>query len=161
MPGWTRAQVLAWLTIKSRSHVALFDGAMTGTVGSQFPNGYVQEDLIALEVSKGRQALRSSLSSAFEELETAWERLPDQLWDNQGITTAGPRSMTETVARHLRDVEVHHVDLDVGYAPCDWPEEFVRVELPKRVRDLERRAEPTALLAWLLGRSAAPELGPW
>jgi len=68
--------------------------------------------------------------------------------------------MTEIVTRHLRDLEVHHVDLDAGYTPSDWPAEFVEFELAKRLRDLDRRADRAALLAWLLGRCPAPELGP-
>ena len=69
--------------------------------------------------------------------------------------------MKEFVERHLRDVFVHHVDLDVGYRPRDWPSAFVNIELPKRLRDLPGRAESHDLLAWLLGRTAAPELAPW
>lgn len=161
LPGWSRADVLAWLALKSRSHVELFDGARDGAVRSQFPEGFDQEAMIHNEVSKGAVALRSNLGSALQELEAAWEALPDHLWDSEGVTTAGSRSMKEVVARHLRDVEVHHVDLDFGYAPTDWPAEFVTVELAKRVRDLEHRTDPTALLAWLLGRRPAPELGPW
>jgi maleylpyruvate isomerase len=102
-----------------------------------------------------------TLTTALGELEAAWDRLPDHPWTAEGITTAGRRSMTEIVARHLRDVEVHHVDLDVGYAPSDWPAEFVELELAKRLRDLDRRADRAALLAWLLNRCPAPELGPW
>jgi len=30
----------------------------------------------------------------------------------------------------LREVEVHHVDLDLGYQPADWPAEYVAWELP-------------------------------
>lgn len=69
--------------------------------------------------------------------------------------------MIEFVERHLRDVFVHHVDLDSGYEPSDWPTAFVSRELPKRLHDLPDRAEPSALLAWLLGRTRAPGLGPW
>lgn len=161
LPGWSRARVVAWLALKSRSHVGLFAGAKVGAVSSQFPDGFAQAESIDREVSKGVRALRTNLASSFEELEAAWEALPDHLWDGHAITTAGPRAMTEVLARHLRDVEVHHVDLDVGYAPSDWPEEFLSVELPKRLRDLQHRTEPWGLLAWLLGRGTAPQLGPW
>ena len=69
--------------------------------------------------------------------------------------------MTEFVERHLRDVFVHHADLDVGYGPRNWPAAFVTKELPKRLQDLPGRADPSDILAWLLGRSTAPELAPW
>ncbi|MEO8695079.1 MAG: hypothetical protein ABI658_16245 [Acidimicrobiales bacterium] len=69
--------------------------------------------------------------------------------------------MVEIAAHHLRNVEVHHVDLDIGYQPRDWPEFFIEAELAKRLRALPDRANHADLLAWLLGRSPAPELGPW
>ena len=69
--------------------------------------------------------------------------------------------MAEIVTHHLRDVEVHHVDLDLGYRPSDWPAKFVEGELAKRLRALPDRADHADLLAWLLGRAPAPELGPW
>jgi maleylpyruvate isomerase len=161
LPGWTRADVVAWLALKSRSHVHIFDGAMLGEVRSQFPDGYDQPAEVREEAARTPVELRANLTGALDRLEGAWARLPDDLWTSEGVTTAGTRVMTEIVARHLRDVEAHHVDLDVGYEPSDWPTQFVELELAKRLRDLPGRADPSALLAWLLGRGSAPELGPW
>jgi len=80
----------------------------------------------------------------------------------QGIMTADPRTMVEILAHHLRNVEVHHVDLDIGYGISAWPAAFVAGELSKRLRALPHRADHAELLAWLLGRAPAPHLaGPW
>jgi maleylpyruvate isomerase len=161
LPGWSRGDVVAWLALKSRSHAYVLDGAMVGEVRSQFPDDYDQPSTVRREACLGATHLRAALTAALSELEAAWDRLPDHLWTSAGITTAGQRSMAEIVARHLRDLEVHHVDLDAGYTPSDWPAEFVELELAKRLRDLDRRADRATLLAWLLGRCPAPELGPW
>ena len=75
--------------------------------------------------------------------------------------TSGPRSMAEIVTHHLRNVEVHHVDLDIGYRFEDWLSTFVEGELTKRLRDLPDRSSHAALLAWLLDRADAPDLAPW
>ena len=97
-----------------------------------------------------------------ELLEAAWTALDDAHWDRQGIMMAGPRTMVEIVGHHLRNIEVHHVDLDVGHRPSDWPSILVESELPKRLRALPDRAGHAELLAWLIGRGPAPELvGPW
>jgi maleylpyruvate isomerase len=105
--------------------------------------------------------LHSDLEQSFELLEHAWDALDDWLWDQQGVMTAGPRTMAEIVSHHLRNVEVHHVDLGIGYGAPDWPPEFVEGELDKRLGGLPDRADHADLLAWLLGRAPAPELGPW
>jgi maleylpyruvate isomerase len=60
-----------------------------------------------------------------------------------------------------REVELHHVDLGLGYTPADWPDEFVHLVLPEMIDGLARRADHRALLAWLSGRGRVPELGPW
>lgn len=65
-----------------------------------------------------------------------------------------------------RELEIHHVDLGVGYTPADWPHVFVEstlaTELPAlarldqevRVPDLQRHE----ILAWLVGRSSRDDL---
>ena len=46
---------------------------------------------------------------------------------------AGPRTMAEIIGHHLRNIEVHHVDLDIGHHPSDWPSILVEGELRKRL----------------------------
>ncbi len=78
------------------------------------------------------------------------------------MMAAGPRTMAEIAAHHLRNVEVHYVDLDIGHRPSDWPSILVEGELSKRLRSFPDRADHAEILAWLLGRAPAPELtGPW
>ena len=162
LPGWSRARVIAHLAHKSRSHVLVIEAARAGSLGNQYPDG---QDVADVESEAWSQRptdeLVGLLVDGFAALEDAWAQTPDDAWTRRGISSAGPRSMLEFVERHMRDVFVHHVDLAIGYRPSDWPLVFVNTELPKRLRDLRTRAEPSALLAWLLGRTAAPELSGW
>jgi maleylpyruvate isomerase len=162
LPGWTRGHVLTHLAHKTATHIWLFEGAYVDEVRDQYPHGLVRAQA-DVEANAGRSAaeLRSELIASFAGLEAAWGELPDSCWDREGICVPGPRSMRQIVDRHLRDVEVHHVDLDIGYGPTDWPDVFVEGELAKRIADLPDRASRAALLAWLLGRAEAPALGPW
>jgi maleylpyruvate isomerase len=106
--------------------------------------------------------LIADLADAFATLESAWHHLDDDRWDRQGIMTAGPRTMSEILGHHLRNVEVHHLDLDIGYEVSEWPGILVEGELAKRLQALPDRADHAELLAWLIGRAPAPELvGPW
>lgn len=162
LPGWPRARVIAHLAHKSWSHVAVFEGAIVGDVRAQYPHGQAAaEGETAAWSLRTAAELHELLREGFAALERSWARLPDEAWLRRGVSSAGERSMNEFVDRHLRDVFVHHVDLGVGYGPHDWPPAFVNIELPKRLRDLPGRAEPHAVLAWLLGRSPAPELTAW
>jgi maleylpyruvate isomerase len=161
LPGWSRGHVITHLANKTKTHIWLFGGPPVGEVRRQHPEGYQQEPDIEAGAHRSATELRSDLMLSFEGLEAAWDALRDGLWDHKGIVTPGPRSMAEIVFRHVRDVETHHVDLDLGYHTSDWPKSYVEGELNKRLRALPDRADHADLLAWLLGRSAAPELSPW
>lgn len=162
LPGWSRARVIAHLAHKSWSHVAVFEGAVVDEVRPQYPEGQVAAEA-ETEVwsQRSAEALLECLRDGFAALERSWDRLSDEGWVRRGTSSAGDRSMKEFVERHLRDVFVHHVDLDVGYGPRDWPAAFVSTELPKRLRDLPGRANSHDILAWLLGRTPPPKLAPW
>lgn len=162
LPGWNRARVIAHLAHKSRSHVNVFAGARTDELPDQYPDGQGVADAETIAWSQlPAQELFRQLADSFASLEAAWAELPNDRWTSRGTSSAGRRTMIEFVERHMRDVFVHYVDLDVGYHPADWPAIFVSTELPKRLRDLPERTEPALLLAWLFGRAPSPELGPW
>ncbi|HUQ39516.1 MAG TPA: maleylpyruvate isomerase N-terminal domain-containing protein [Acidimicrobiales bacterium] len=162
LPGWDRARVLAHLAHKSHSHVSVFTGAAAGEQRSQYPSGQAAaEGETAAWSQRPADELCDLVAEGFASLERAWAAMPDQAWSRTATSSAGERAMTGFVDRHLRDLFVHHVDLDIGYVADDWPALFVSTELAKRIRDLSGRAAPHTLLAWLLGRAGAPQLGPW
>ena len=161
LPGYSRGHVVAHVINKTTAHVSLFGGALVGETRRLHPDGYDPDRAAQVGATRSALELCAELKRSFEQLETAWETLDDGMWDRQGIMTAGPRTMAEIVTHHLRNVEVHHVDLDIGYRPSDWCALFVEIELAKRMRALPDRAEHAALLAWLVGRAPAPDLDPW
>ncbi|WP_456786083.1 maleylpyruvate isomerase N-terminal domain-containing protein [Cellulomonas sp. P5_C5] len=162
LPCYSRGHVVTHIANKARAHVVLLEGASVGEVRWVHPDGYDVDQ--AAEVGAGRPAaeLRADLVDSLQLLEAAWAALEEAHWDRQGIMAAGPRTMVEIIGHHLRNVEVHHVDLEIGHHPSDWPSILVEVELPKRLHALPDRASHAELLAWLLGRAPAPDLvGPW
>jgi maleylpyruvate isomerase len=161
LPDWSRGHVLTHLARNADSHVGMFEGAAAGEVRPQYPS--VEHRRADIEAGAGRSAaaLRDDLHASCARLEAAWHALPDDRWGREGITVAGPRSMTELVFRRLREIEVHHVDLGVGYSPADWSPAYVDGELRRRLPGLPDRADHGALVWWLMGRGDAPNLGPW
>ena len=146
---------------KTLAHIALFGGPAAGEIRRLHPEGHDADAAADEGATRTAHAFRADLAAALDGLETAWLSLGEEQWDHGAIMTAGPRTLAETVSHHLRNVEVHHVDLDVGYGPRDWPPEFLEGELAKRLRGLPERADHAELLAWLLDRAPAPPLGPW
>jgi maleylpyruvate isomerase len=162
LPRYSRGHVVTHIANKARAHVLIIGGPAAGEVRRLHPKGYDPDLAADSGASRTAANLRSDLAQAFDLLEGAWDALEDALWDRQGTMMAGPRSMAEIVGHHLRNVEVHHVDLDIGYHPSDWPEIFIERELARRIRSFPDRAEHAEILAWFLGRGPAPALkGPW
>jgi maleylpyruvate isomerase len=162
LPRYSRGHVVTHIANKSKAHVLIFGGPAAGEIRQLHPDGYDPDLAADLGASRSAAELRSDLAQCFSLLEATWDALDDILWDRQGIMAAGARTMAEIVAHHLRNVEVHHVDLDIGHRPSDWPPILVEGELSKRLRSFPDRADHAEILAWLLGRAPAPELtGPW
>lgn len=162
LPRYSRGHVITHLANKTRAQAVIFGGPAAGEIRRLHPDGYDPD--LAADAGAGRTAaeLGADLAQAFVLLEAAWDALDDTMWDRLGIMMAGPRTMAEVVTHHLRNVEVHHVDLDIGYRPADWPPILVEGELAKRLRSFPDRVDHADLLAWLLGRAPAPELqGSW
>ncbi|NKE10618.1 MULTISPECIES: hypothetical protein [Kocuria] len=71
-------------------------------------------------------------------------------------------------AHRLREIEMHHADLGIGYSPHDWPEAYVAWDLQNLLATVTQRLtsqdDARSLLAWLAGRgdvSSTWTLEPW
>jgi maleylpyruvate isomerase len=161
LPGWDRAHVLAHLARNADSHVWLFEGAMRGEARQQYPVEGMRERDIESSSAQSKDELLRDLKSSCHALEVAWDELDDDLWESFQNVGPGPRTMSDIAFRRLREVEIHHVDLDVEYSSSDWPDLYVEEELRRQVLNLPHRADHAALVEWLVGRHEVPELGPW
>src|SRR5215475_499215 len=184
LPGWSRGHVLTHLARNADGLRNLLIWARTGVVTPQYPSFQVRNEEI--EAGAGRPA--RELVVDFADSATAFGAeaalLRDGDWgaEVQGVR-GGAHPAWYTLWRRLSELEIHHVDLDAGYRPVDWPGDFVTECLPKIARDFstsecaaallrasddgsEHRIGPPeqeatvtisgpshALLAWLLGRS--------
>jgi len=162
LPGYSRGHLITHIANKARAHVALFEGAVVGETRAVHPSGYDADRAASAGAHRSARELRADLTASLRLLEAIWDELEEPQWHHQAIMMAGPRTMVEVVGQHLRNVEVHHVDLDIAYGPADWPAVFVAAELTKRLRQLPDRTNHADLLAWLVNRGPVPDLvGPW
>ncbi|MDA0638335.1 maleylpyruvate isomerase family mycothiol-dependent enzyme [Nonomuraea sp. MCN248] len=130
LPGWTRGHVLAHLARNADSHVNLLTWARTGMRTPQYPS---QEDREAgIEAGAGRPAAEHvvDLRDSAARLDRAVRTLPEEAWRSPVGGLRPPyHPAWYCLVRRLREVGVHHVDLNAGYGPADWPESFVSREL--------------------------------
>ena len=161
LPGWTRAHLISHLARNADSHTWVLEGARIGEVRDQYPRPGMREADIEAGAGRDAAALLDDLRSASARLEAAWAAMPDDAWARECRMSAGVLPAEELPFRRLREVEVHHVDLGLGYSPAEWPAAYVDGELARSLPRLQARADGAPLAAWLLGRGPAPDLTSW
>ena len=165
LPGWTKGHVLTHLINSGDGHARMFDGAEHAEIAAQYPAG-VEGRAADIEAGAPRPATeqRDALRRSVWHLEGRWA---GSNWQGSGIAPGGLEvAIVDLPFLRLREVAIHHVDLDIGYEFEDLPDEYVRQELrrlgmrwaarqPMGLTQLPAAAlqlQPPARLAWLAGR---------
>jgi maleylpyruvate isomerase len=160
LPGWSVGHVLTHLARNADSLVWRLDGAARGEVRDQYPGG-LSRRAADIEVGAGRPAaeLVADVASSAA-VERAMAELSPAAWDAPSRTSRGViESSRDAVLSRWREVVVHHGDL--GFASVPLPSPLVEAWLPRELPFLADRADPRALLTWIIGRGPAPVLNPW
>lgn len=163
LPGWTRAHVLGHLVGNAESVTRRLSAAAEGQLVDQYPGGIQGreqeiEDRSKLSAKRLIEDLRQS-AAAVDSLFTSY---PDNAWGNPIRAADGPdRPARDVVFTRCCEVEIHHVDLQLGYQVQNWPTSLIERLLPETVANLADRTDAAGLLGWLLGRAPAPMLAPW
>ena len=126
LPGWNRAEVLTHLARNADGTTRMVEAAARGEVAAQYPGGVEER---AADIAAGRDehvsALLADLRGSHDRMMEAFAALPPDAWDRVGRAISGDRTMRAALWSRWREVEIHHVDLAVGYEPSDWPVPFV------------------------------------
>ncbi|WP_127934377.1 maleylpyruvate isomerase family mycothiol-dependent enzyme [Nonomuraea polychroma] len=130
LPGWTRGHVLAHLAQNADSHLNLLTWAKTGVRTPQYASYAARAARIEAAATRPAAQLVADVQDGAARLAAAVRDLPEQAWSAQveGMRPP-PHPAWYLLVRRLREVGFHHVDLDAGYGPADWPEPFVNREL--------------------------------
>ena len=140
LPGWSRAEVLTHLARNADGGRGLAQAAARGEVGLQYPGGAEQRAAgIAAGRGAGAVSLLADLRRSCDALMESWTQLPDDAWSCVGRSLGGIRTMSEWVWSRWREVEVHHVDLGLGYSAAEWPIAFVSRGLDDAFGELNSR----------------------
>jgi maleylpyruvate isomerase len=155
LPDWTRGHVLTHLARNADGAVNLLTWARTGVATPQYASREGREEDIIAGADRPAGEQLADLSAASQRLAAAVAEMPPAAWANVVRWTSGPEAPAARVMwSRLREVEIHHVDLDAGYTPADWPEAFTLRMLRSLARDFGRRDDGPRLVV------RAPEVGP-
>lgn len=126
LPGWSRAEVVTHLARNADSHRRMCEGAMRGEVVTQYEGG-LESRAADIAAGRGRPAaeLVADLAQSIEWLHETWQAMDDEAWAGTLGFTLGDRPAVQGPWWRSFEVEIHHVDLDLGYSPASWPTTFV------------------------------------
>ncbi|HVX21390.1 MAG TPA: maleylpyruvate isomerase N-terminal domain-containing protein [Acidimicrobiales bacterium] len=163
LPEWTVGHVLTHIARNADSVTRRLEGAARGEVVEAYPGGF-EGRAADIEAGAGRPAaeLLEDVRESCGRMERAALSMPEEAWEFATVDPTG-REWPASLLPYARwiEVETHHVDLDLGYGPATWPTELVAQWLPRELERLSNRADPNALLAWVVRRGPAPELPAW
>ena len=142
LPGWTRGHVLTHLARNAEAGTRLLDWARTGVPGYEYQS--VAARAAAIEQGAGRPAaaLAADVRRTADGFSAAADGMPAQAWQRTVRWTTGHEADAALVVpMRLGEVLIHHVDLDIGYRPRDWPSAFVSDYLDRAVSALRGHPE--------------------
>jgi maleylpyruvate isomerase len=144
LPGWNRAMVLTHIARNADGVRNMVEHATRNEYGDMYPGGIDQRrnDIDAGAEARAADLLYDVRHSA-DLLIEAWETLPADAGDRRGRTLSAERTMDEMLFVRLREVELHHVDLALGYEVSDWPVGFVSASLDQIFSTFDQRGSST------------------
>lgn len=138
LPGWTVGHVIAHLALNGEALAGALGGVASGTGTPMYASQEARDgDIAELGVASPGE-LRTRLMASTELFDREVSDLPGDRWKVIIERTPGNPAFSarSTVLMRLREVEIHHADLGVGYTAADWSPAFSTVVLDSmRKRD--------------------------
>ena len=166
LPGWTRGHILAHLARNADALVNVFEGR------PMYESASARDADIARDAGRPLEEHLTDLRDSGARFLATTE--PDQDWSRTVELRNGVTDLAANVPfRRWVEVELHHVDLNIGYELSDLPDEFAdrwsgRPEVPPTALAtgdgrgwrtgsagdpaVTVSGTPAGLLAWLAGR---------
>jgi maleylpyruvate isomerase len=147
LPGWTRAHVVAHLALNAEGLARALRGVVADEGDHDEPRTmYDSDERRDLDIAQLGTAdpteLRDRLMAGTTALSDAMASVPPPGWEGRIERTPGGRTMPTAAlpGMRLREVEIHHVDLDAGYARSEWSRDFADLLLEAMTKRLRPEA---------------------
>ena len=168
LPGWTRAHVVAHLALNAegiirvlRSIVADDEDDTDGEPAPMYDSDEARDTDIDDLAGADPSDIRDRLMAGTTILDDAIGAVPDDVWGTRVERTPGGRRIRAAAfpGMRLRELEIHHVDLDAGYTTAAWSAEFAEYLLDamaKRVSAQDFEVRPLdSPRTWVFGSADA------
>lgn len=144
LPGWDRLTILCHLRYGAITLLRMTSDALAGRATSYYPAGRATQRPLTLAPQPGERPVDvvDDLAVTADHLSELWSSLEPDAWarpvtepaDNPDL---GVIPLARLALAGLTEVDVHGVDLDVGFP--DWSETLIDVALPTRLAWLSTR----------------------
>jgi len=163
LPGWSRAHVVAHLALNAEGLAGALGGIVQGEPLAMYASQESRDRDIDDLAAAGPEELRSRLLGATTDFADALAAVPDDAWSTRiERVPGGPTFRAGSVPdMRLREVEIHHTDLDAGYTHADWTPDFAAM-LIDSMGKRDAAHEPFTARAtdtdrsWSFGEGAGP-----
>ena len=135
LPGWSRAHVVAHLTLNAEGLSAALEGVHEGRPVPMYPSQEQRDaDIVELATSAQPSELRDRFLASTTVIGEWVEELADNLADHVIERVPGGRTFPAGAvgAMRVREVEIHHADLGLDHTAANWSPEFVALLLETR-----------------------------
>jgi maleylpyruvate isomerase len=165
LPGWTRGHVITHLARNADAMTNLLHWALTGRPTPMYESQEKRDADIEAGARRTAAEMREDSAASWGRLLQAANEIHGEHLDVHVTRTPGSEPFAAARVGPLRrvEVEVHHADLLLGYTARDWPEDFTRRLIDRRIDDLAEG--PSMVLSatdvdglWKCGPGAGPEI---
>jgi maleylpyruvate isomerase len=140
LPGWSRGHVLTHISRNADSLVNRLISAATDVDIPQYPSPAAREAGIEAGAARPIGEQIRDLEESHRRFASAVDAVPPASWANDVPGISGEaRLASKILEARLREVAIHHLDLDAGYSASDWSSSFALRILASAVPGLERR----------------------
>ncbi len=182
LPGWSRAHVLAHIAGNANGLRSLLLAARSGEALRMYANPNARVADIEAGAARPHDVILADVVESARRFRAEVRAMPEPAWANTVIFSSGqPNARSFPAERllylRLAEVEVHHVDLAMGYGFTDTPTELSEwllrdfshrcggalargqdgqwtATITDEARSWQCSGSTPDLLAWLAGRSA-------
>ncbi|MBW8485896.1 maleylpyruvate isomerase family mycothiol-dependent enzyme [Actinomadura parmotrematis] len=140
LPGWTRGHVLTHVARNADGGTRLLVWARTGQESHEYASAEARAAEIEAGAGRAPAELVADVRASATRFADACRAMPGDRWDVPVRWTGGAEHpVRRATDARLTEVLLHHVDLDAGFGPADWPGAFVADQLARTLASYARR----------------------